>query len=369
MKPVFCSLLLLLAASSASAAPAKTPIRADLPGYTGFDDCRIAPLEPAPRGEIVEWSGACEGGFAVGKGELDWKNENKKRYRLKATLVRGEVQGEGELKTDGYTYTGGFLRGRPHGQGYLLSKGGNQFEGSFVNGQLEGQGTVLWTDGSEYSGEWKNGMRHGRGEIKYAEGGAYSGEWKADKRHGQGRIVYAGSGRQADVRFDNDLLAGTAPLEKTIVPDSLRAKDRSPTVTGYLPLEQPWDEMTEPQKNVVRNFYRALKPGDDPPYPEAGTRSLFQQIVKANASVGAEGNLLIQVVVGADGKGKKVRVYQKPQAEDRQHADFLVQEVAAALMRTTYKPAICEGQPCEMAYPFLFTFDVPLSRDVPAMFR
>lgn len=369
MKPVLVSLLIAAAASSAIAAPAKAPTRADLPGYTGFDDCRIAPLEPAPRNDAVEWSGACEGGFAVGKGELDWKDEKKNRYRLKATLVRGEVQGEGELKTDAYTYVGTFLRGRPHGSGYLTFQSGNQYEGGFVNGKQEGKAIFLWTDGTEYSGEWKNGMHHGWGEIKYAEGGSYSGQWQEGKRHGRGRIVYAGSGRVFEGQFENDLVAGSVPLVHAVTPESLQHKDRSPALTGYLPLDLTWDRMTEPQKNVVRKHYRALGPGDEPPYPSAGTRAIYEAVVKANANVGADGPLRIDVLVGADGKAKKIKVHEKPQAEDKTHADWLLQQVADALRRNTYKPAVCEGQPCEMLYPFVFNFEVSMSRDVPAMFR
>ena len=370
MNPVFLAFFFAAAAiPHAGAAPAKTPVRADLPGYTGFDDCRIAPLEPAPRKDIVEWNGACESGFATGKGELDWKDEQGKRYRLKATLVCGEVQGEGELKTESHTYTGTLLRGRPHGAGYILYKGGNQFEGHFVNGRQEGKGTFVWTDGSEYNGEWKNGLRHGQGEITYPEGGSYSGEWQAGKRHGRGRLVYTGSGRQFEGQFDNDLVAGTVPLVEEHTPESLLRRDRSPYITGYLPLDLSWEELSEPQKNVVRNMYRALRPGDEPPYPAGGMRDLFEAVSKANGSVGATGNLLIDVVVGADGKGKKIRIYEKPQADDKQHADWLMQQVADAMLLKTYKPAICDGQPCEMRYVFFFSFDTRLTREVPAMFR
>ncbi|XYJ10540.1 MORN repeat-containing protein [Telluria sp. B2] len=369
MKPVLFSFFIAAAASGAIAAPANAPARANLPGYTGFDDCRIAPLEPAPRDDAVDWSGACEGGFAVGKGELDWKDASGKRYRIRAILTKGEIQDEGELRTDGYTYIGSFLRGRPHGAGYLTFKSGNQYEGGFVEGKQEGKAIFLWTDGTEYTGEWKNGMRHGWGEIKYAEGGSYTGQWQESKRHGRGRIVYVGSGRVFEGEFENDLVAGTTPLVQEISPESLQRKNRSPTLTGYLPLDLTWDKMTEPQKNVVRQHYRALRPGDDPPYPATGTRAMFEAIVKANGSVGAEGLLRIDVLVGANGKAKKVKVHEKPQAEDQKHADWLLQQVADALMRTTYKSAVCEGQPCEMLYPFVFNFEVSMSRDVPAMFR
>jgi hypothetical protein len=115
MQPALATLLMMLAAAHAAAAPAQ-PVRANLPGYTGFDNCRIAPLEPAPRWDAVDWDGPCTGGFASGKGELYWKDEQGRRYRLKATLVRGEVQGEGELKTEDFSYIGTYRRGCPMGR-------------------------------------------------------------------------------------------------------------------------------------------------------------------------------------------------------------------------------------------------------------
>jgi hypothetical protein len=36
----------------------------------------------------------------------------------------------------------------------------------------------------------------------------------------------------------------------------------------------------------------------------------------------------------------------------------LTQGVATALMLTKYKPAVCRGQPCQMAYPLRMTFTV-----------
>lgn len=369
MKPVFVSLLVAAAASSAIAAPAKAPARADLPGYTGFDDCRIAPLEPAPRNDAVEWSGACEGSFAVGKGELDWKDEKKNRYRLKATLVRGEVQGEGELKTAEYTYIGTFRRGVPHGAGFFTYKRGNMYEGGVVDGKHEGKGISIHPDRTEYTGEWKNGKWHGWGEIKYGLGGSYSGQWQEGKRHGHGRIVYTGSGRSYEGKFENDLVAGTAPLVEEPVKARLQSRSRTPTLTGYLPFDAGWEDLTEPQKNVARGMYPALEAGDDPPYPAKGTRELFEAVEKLNNKAGAaEGFLRVHALIGADGKAKQVNVYEKPTLNDKEDAERLVKYIASLLMMGSYKPAMCQGKPCEMVYPLLFDFSQDIDR-TPPMFR
>lgn len=371
MKRHFLPLLIaVVSVSHATAAPANPSVRADLPGYTGFDDCRIAPLEPAPRNEVVEWNGACEGGFAVGKGELDWKDEKKNRYRLKAKLVRGEVQGEGELKTAGYTYIGTFLRGMPHGTGFFTYKSGNMYEGGVAHGEQDGKGIFVWMSRSEYVGEWKDGKRQGWGEMKYAEGGSYSGQWHLNKWHGKGELVHAGSGRKFEGRFEDGRIAGSAQPAIDDEKYALLHKDRTPSLTSSVPLDASWEQLTETQKNGVRETYAALEQGDDPPYPVKGRRQVFEAVVKLNRMTGAaEGNLTIYVLVGADGKAKHATIFEKPVLRDAEDVEKLVKNVAGVMMLDTYKPAMCQGKPCEMVYPINYVFDIAGGPGVPPMFR
>src|SRR5690349_13989137 len=69
-------------------------------GWLGKSDCRIAALHPRPAHDAVAWSGACKDGHADGKGVLAWRVEGKGQRRLEATLVGGEISGEGTLATN-----------------------------------------------------------------------------------------------------------------------------------------------------------------------------------------------------------------------------------------------------------------------------
>ena len=328
--------------------------------YFGKLNCRIAALEPAPRYDTVDWNGACEDGFAVGQGELKWIDEKtRNRYRLKATLVRGEVQGEGELKTADYTYIGTLRRGVPHGKGFFTYTSGMQYEGDVVAGQREGKGIAVETDRSEYAGEWKDGRPHGWGEMKYAEGGSYSGQWQQGKRQGRGKIVYAGSGRTFEGEFANDLIVGAEAQEFDMLRHAFLREDRDYSAPNRIPLDQPWEALTQDQKNIVRSRYPALARGDDPPYPSKGPLEFLKAISTLNREAGAaEGTLRMAVLVGADGKAKRADVFEKPSLGDPKDDQKLVKRIASLLMLTPYKPAMCQGEPCEMVYPVLNEFIV-----------
>ena len=123
------------------------------PAYLGKPDCRIAVLDTVPAGVELRWSGACEGGYAQGKGVLKWREAEDKPVTLSATLVRGEVSGEAELVTPAYEYAGTLKQGVPHGEGFFkYADGEGMYEGGVVNGKREGKGTngedtrtpVLW---------------------------------------------------------------------------------------------------------------------------------------------------------------------------------------------------------------------------------
>jgi len=328
--------------------------------YFGKLNCRIAALEPAPRYDTGDWNGACEDGYAVGQGELKWIDAKKKdRYRLKATLVRGEVQGEGELKTADYTYIGILRHGVPHGKGFFTYTSGMQYEGDVVAGQREGKGIAVETDRSEYAGEWKDDRPHGWGEMKYAEGGSYSGQWQQGKRQGRGKIVYAGSGRTFEGEFANDLIVGAEAQEFDTLRHAFLREDRDYSAPNRIPLDQPWEALTQDQKNIVRSRYPALARGDDPPYPSKGPLEFLKAISTLNREAGAaEGTLRMAVLVGADGKAKRADVFEKPSLGDPKDDQKLVKRIASLLMLTPYKPAMCQGEPCEMVYPVLNEFIV-----------
>jgi len=347
MKPFVLSLLILSALPTAHAASD------DLSAYHGSAHCRIAPVLPAPRNG-VSWSGTCKDGFADGEGVFEWHSSNNGRYKLKGKAVRGAIQGDAALDNRWYTYKGSVERGSPHGAGFFKFPNGAMYEGEIAHGRPEGQGIWLATDRSQYTGQWKDGERHGKGEMVYAEGGSYSGEWVAGKRHGHGVAVFAGSGRKYEGLFENGWPAGSGMAESGKQGDDARVTD-----------EGSWDELPEAGRIENRRAYPMLAPGDDPPYPLKGRKETNDAIGDINEKLGPmRGRLRVHVLVGADGKAKSVKLFERPQyyiAKDRQaqaRVDLLIQNQGKVLMVDKYKPAMCSGQPCEMVYVLLYVFSI-----------
>lgn len=340
-----------LAALSIIAAFHAPALAAD-PAWLGAADCRIAPLQSV---QAASWSGACTDGYASGKGVLAWKTD-KGQTRLDAVLVRGEPSGEAMLTTPDYTYTGTVRNGVPHGRGKFAYPGsGGYYEGEVADGLAHGKGTRVHTELSRYTGDWAAGKRHGRGEASFATGGSYTGEWKNDRFDGQGRIVYAGSGRSFEGRFQDGRVAGAPALETAsgrhaITGAKTGTHVRQNQVVAYLPVDTSWAEMTPAQQNALRANYPALEAGDEPPFPKWGERVLFENIHRFNRALGpSEGQLAMHVLVGKDGKPKNVSTHGVIRQE-------MVNAVQLLAMVHEYKPARCQGQPCEMVYPVYFDF-------------
>jgi hypothetical protein len=333
------------------------------PPFVGKSDCRFAPVEPAPPllGLGVRWSGACKDGYAEGKGVLEWHGPgDRTKRRLEAVLVRGEISGTGKLSYPGGSYLGSFRRGIPHGTGYFEYKNGAQYEGGIAEGRPQGTGTRISSDGSTYEGEWKAGKRHGRGKEVFTLGGRYEGEWREDEFDGQGTIVY-GSGRSWSGQFHDGYPANTTPpprRRKASTDDDewpgtgSTSSDRE-TLFDRDKLDLGWEALPAAVRQAVRRGYPALDERDEPPYLLAGVgRKLqdeFVQYYNTYARKMPEGLVLVYVTVGPDGVPTSAKLYRTP------HPD-LGRFVSMALMMQRFKPALCTGKPCEMIYPFAFTF-------------
>jgi hypothetical protein len=321
--------------------------------YLGAPGCRIAPLLPAPAGGAVSWSGACTDGFAHGKGTLAWRDAGNAERKLEATLVHGEVAGEGTLNFENGTYIGTFRKGIPHGSGYFqLTNGGGLYEGGVSDGLPDGAGTHMAIDRSTYTGQWKAGRRTGHGKAVFAEGGSYEGEWLDNCFHGKGRIVYAGSGRSHEGEWINGRDVRTVSPDP--VPGSrfslmserppLGTLFREARATSATPINASWGALTPTQRDAVRSTYPALEPGDDPPYPLHGTQGILAGTSEIYRYFPTQrGRMLIHILVGADGKPQSVTTFGAPDAQ-------LAREISKVAMGQRYKPAMCREQPCAMVY-------------------
>lgn len=349
---------LLLASASAFAETAAATY--------GATDCRIGTLLPVPVDNKVEWSGACKDGFADGPGTLAWNDADNGQRRIEGTLARGVVAGEAKLtympKKDPRdqgkkrsSYEGTMRDGRPDGQGFFRYADGDMYEGGVAAGEPHGAGIYLGLNRTRYEGQWVDGKRRGHGKATFATGGSYDGEWKDDQFDGVGTIVYPGTprtwqghfvaGRQADVAKPQ-----TAEPGRYSVPGSYTqpgSRTRNVVATIAIPPTASWDQLSAAEKNrVVDRYYWALAPGDEPPYPVNGMQAGIKLIARIQGETSFEGSVIILTTVGIDGKAKSASVIGAP--------PDVARYLGAAGMTPTYKPAMCQGTPCEMIFPMYF---------------
>ena len=119
-----------------------------------------------------------------------------------------------------------------------------------------------------------------------------------------------------------------------------------------LPLNRKYSELTDEQRASFQSVYEPIAPGDEPPFPRDGLKPMVAAIQKAQEKLLAHGKLRFIVLVGADGKGKKVEAYGDCDSKE------MTQFAATVVMLTAYKPAICKGVPCVMEFPFNLSLKV-----------
>jgi hypothetical protein len=116
--------------------------------------------------------------------------------------------------------------------------------------------------------------------------------------------------------------------------------------SNKLPLNRTYAELTTEQRNSLNAFYESVAPGDEPPYPLEGLKPIVAAILKGQERYLARGELQLLVTVGPDGKGKNVTAYGKVDNPD------MAKFASSVLLLTKFKPAICNGTPCTMQFPF-----------------
>lgn len=325
----------------------------EVPAYEGKDDCRFARVLPQSKTRLIGWKGACKDGFADGPGVIEWEAVQGIAPRLEATMVRGEISGVGMLTLGPEIYNGTFKSGLPDGDGYLAWANGNQYEGGIKAGNLHGHGKLAHNNGDIFEGEFKNGLRDGPGKTTFALGGSFEGMFEKGKAVGKVRIVHAGSGRVYEGDIKDYPALGPIESEKFSVrqPDPVNGK-RNQVTTLNVPPKASWDQLTPEQQNLIRKNYFTLAKDDEPPYPLGGTGEFYVAAQKAANAYGTPGGMLrLHVLVDADGTAKEVRQIGKYDYE-------VTRYVAAVLANQRFKPARCQGEPCEMLFPYQLQFVV-----------
>jgi hypothetical protein len=157
--PAFPVLLILLAGLG----PARAADPAAEAGWIkDRNGCKISNPNPKP-GETVTWSGACERGYAEGKGVLQFSLAGKPAARYEGTMHKGLISGSGSLRSpDGSLYEGDWVDGKPDGFGRYTDGAGNEYVGGWTAGQQDGPGTLRNKDGQTLAGTWRKGQYVGK---------------------------------------------------------------------------------------------------------------------------------------------------------------------------------------------------------------
>lgn len=111
-----------------------------------------------------------------------------------------------------------------------------------------------------------------------------------------------------------------------------------------VPPNKSYAELSEHQKRKVKAHFQPMAPSDEPPYPVGGVGELYKVLSFVQEYWKARGEFEMVATVKADGKVSLVSVYKTP---DHKMTEYMAQILAVQ----QFKPALCEGVPCEMDYP------------------
>lgn len=115
--------------------------------------------------------------------------------------------------------------------------------------------------------------------------------------------------------------------------------------SGGVPLNLRYDQLNEEQKALLKAPYASMGEGDEPPFPTAGLAPMYSEAQKAAQVLNARGLMRMHAQVNAQGKVTTVAVIKSIDSR-------LDMYVAGVLMRTPFKPALCQGEPCAQDYLF-----------------
>ncbi|WP_048440406.1 hypothetical protein [Caenimonas sp. SL110] len=126
---------------------------------------------------------------------------------------------------------------------------------------------------------------------------------------------------------------------------------RRSVVTSALPLNKKYEELSPSEKELVRSQYVKLGPRDEPPFPMNGLATVYKAISVAQGVLQVKGNLSMFVDVNSKGEPMGVSVFDSPDPQ-------ITRAVASILMLEKYKPAVCDGSPCQMGFPVRLGFEL-----------
>lgn len=119
---------------------------------------------------------------------------------------------------------------------------------------------------------------------------------------------------------------------------------------GLVPFDKRYSELTVEQQRILKSQYERMEDADEPPFPVNGLRPIYLMLASGQQELRVDGTLRIFVEVDSQGRATKVSVLESPNPEMTKFA-------ASVLLLEKYKPAVCNGSPCTMEFPFRITFE------------
>lgn len=118
-----------------------------------------------------------------------------------------------------------------------------------------------------------------------------------------------------------------------------------------LPINQTYQQLTPQERAYINSWYEYVAPGDEPPFPLNGMRSILDMVSKGQEKMLVTGKLYLVATVEPNGTVSTVKAYGAPSPEMAKFA-------GQVLLLTKFKPAVCGGRPCRMDFPLLYNFKV-----------
>ena len=136
---------------------------------------------------------------------------------------------------------------------------------------------------------------------------------------------------------------------KADLPDTGSSIRRDVVTSSRIPFDKRYSELTSEQRELLKRQYERMGNDDEPPFPVDGLGPIYKALAAAQKKLLVEGSMVLFVEVDRGGQATSVSVLRSPDPE-------MTRVAAAVLMLEKYKPAVCDGAPCKMQFPFRMEF-------------
>ena len=109
-------------------------------------------------------------------------------------------------------------------------------------------------------------------------------------------------------------------------------------------------DLSDEQKNTVRNKFDNLGITDTPPYPSNGSGDLYRPLLEIGAQRGYKGKLIMNATIDLDGKVSATEVIESPNK-------YFSQKAIKIVNNTKFDAGFCGQAKCVMSYPIEIRFN------------